>query len=206
MDRRARRTLHDEVLPGLHTALLEISALPREQPAVQDAIDTLTRAHRQIADLIHQVASTTPALGGAENLADAIRIMLHGEFKDEFDTATLDVRGQPGPIDALVEEVVFYAAREALRNAAVHGRHHGSSHPLCVDVRVSFEDGLTIVIADDGVGLDANAERPGGHSGGAKGGLALHSTMLAVIGGVLVVDQGVDRGAVVTIHVPHEAS
>ena len=55
MDRRTRRTLHDETLPTLHATLLKLGSLPRHNPAVREAIQALTAVHQQVADLIYTV-------------------------------------------------------------------------------------------------------------------------------------------------------
>jgi len=203
MDRRARRTLHDDVLPGLHTALLEISALPRDNSAVQQAITTLTDAHRRIAGLIRNAAPAPASLGEGGLLPDAVSQMLHAEFTDEFDDIDLRVEGAVRPLDALLNEVVFNAAREAIRNAALHGRH--GSGPLNLAVVIVYADGLTLTIADDGVGLEADlpdSEFPSG----SQGGLALHTTLMALIGGSLTLQPGASSGTCVTLKLPLPAA
>jgi signal transduction histidine kinase len=87
-------------------------------------------------------------------------------------------------IPALTAEVLFYAAREAIRNAARHGRHPDAARPLHLCIGATWHDGLEILIEDDGMGLGA-AE---GANGGSGQGLALHSTMMAVVGGALAVE------------------
>ncbi len=94
-------------------------------------------------------------------------------------------------IPSLTAEVLFYAAREAIRNAAHHGRDREAACPLHLLVGVAWHDpsavsgqhGLEITIEDNGVGLGAanRSERSSGQ------GLALHSTMMAVVGGTLAV-------------------
>src|SRR5690606_38727174 len=93
----------------------------------------------------------------------------------------------------LTAEVLFYASREVLRNAARHGRG-GTTEALRLRLQV-MERARTValVIEDDGVGLD-----PGGGDGR---GLALHSTMLAVVGGTLAVESSAGRGTRVRLEV-----
>jgi signal transduction histidine kinase len=56
-------------------------------------------------------------------------------------------------------------------------------------VLLAWHDGLEIIVEDDGVGLGtAGAGRANGANGGSGQGLALHSTMMAVIGGSLSMD------------------
>jgi len=229
MDRRARRALHDDVLPNLHAALLGISALPRDNPAVQQAVATLTNAHRQIADLIHSAAGAPAQLESGILLPDSVRRLTQAEFAAEFDEVAVTVEGPPRPLDPLTNEVVFYAIREAIRNAALHGRD--KNRPLQLDVSFKYGDALTIVIADNGVGLhvapspaEVSSPLQGGggrnprllrvtdgggeplRSPGAQGGLALHTTLLAVIGGSLAIGPRAGGGTCVTLRLPLPAT
>jgi signal transduction histidine kinase len=97
----------------------------------------------------------------------------------------------------LSREVVYGAVREAMRNAARHGR---ADVPGDLHVEVRVEDGpdLTIQVADDGVGFAAPGE--GTRQGS---GLELHATMMAVIGGSLQVESKPGGGTRAIISVPH---
>ena len=81
--------------------------------------------------------------------------------------------------------MLYYASREAIRNASRHARSEGRQRPLHLDIYVDWQQGLQVEIADDGVGVsngDSEESNQGGH------GLALHSTMMAVVGGELAVE------------------
>lgn len=82
--------------------------------------------------------------------------------------------------------MVFYTAREVLRNSAKHRR--GVS-PLEVRISAKYESGLEIVIEDSGAGGKAE--------GGS--GLALHGTMLAVVGGELELATNTEGGSKVKL-------
>jgi signal transduction histidine kinase len=193
LDRRGRRMLHDEVLPRLHTALLALSSLPPEKQAEggedagREAIDLLVEVHHQISDLLRQIpAATAPELARL-GLPAALQQVLENELKDAFDGVTWQVSPAaaeclPG-LPALSAEVIFYAAREAMRNAALHARPISSNTPLHLTVTLDWPDGLRLSIEDDGVGLGS---RP--PSAGSGQGLALHSTLMAVIGGSLALE------------------
>jgi len=87
-------------------------------------------------------------------------------------------------VPALTAEVVFYAAREAVRNAARYGRNGEAARALHLNVAVAWRDGLEIAIEDDGVGLGAVtiAAQGSGH------GLGLHGTLMSVVGGTLTAE------------------
>jgi signal transduction histidine kinase len=113
-----------------------------------------------------------------EGLRQVVREELEGAFdrvewelEEEAEQALERLPGMPA-------EVLFFAAREALRNAARHGRGEDMERKLGVRVRARWEEGLELVVEDEGVGLEE-----GGEAGGAGQGVALHSTMLAVLGG-----------------------
>ncbi len=97
-----------------------------------------------------------------------------------------------------MREVVFYAVREAIRNAGRYGRGNNTTQRLHLTLRVRFEDSsIAIEVEDDGVGVAAGIAR----DGGSGEGLALHETMMAVSGGSLVVESGGGGGTRVRVRV-----
>ena len=56
-----RRILHDDVLPQLHAAMLELSS---SQPDAAHTLESLADVHRQVADLLHSLPrATAPEVG-----------------------------------------------------------------------------------------------------------------------------------------------
>jgi hypothetical protein len=167
-DRHAQRVLHDEVLPDLHLAILGMD----DSPARTALIDT----HRKISDLMHN----TPRIPAVQshNIIEILQAIIHDEFSNEFD----NIQWQGDSIflvpDDLTREVVVHAAREIIRNAAKHGRGDDSSRRLCLTIEAVSPTILTIT--DNGVGQRQPWRKD-------NGGLALHSTMLAIVGGDLQV-------------------
>lgn len=208
LDGRVRRALHDDVLPQLHTAMLMLSSEPTTgsgyrsdsgaalvaSPA-QDVVELLTDVHHQIANLLHAMPTpATPAVGEC-GLIGALHQTVEGELASAFD----GVRWQIEPealhaaeaIPALTAEVMLYAAREAIRNAARYGRNGDPTRLLHLVVAARWRAGLELVIEDDGVGLTTRHSSNGslnGHPAGSGQGLALHGTMMAVVGGVLTAE------------------
>lgn len=197
LDHRTRRALHDEVLPNLHTAVLHLSGLKRDAPVVQETVGMLTDIHRRISDLIRVHPGMLSLVAGEGHLVGALKDMLLSEFADEFETVSWQVHDEPPHLDPLSEEVIFYAVREAVRNAALHGRGNEPERKLNLTITVCCDDRLTVSVRDDGVGLL-------GHQTIAndQGGLALHSTMVAIVGGHLTVDSVPEGGTQATITVP----
>jgi signal transduction histidine kinase len=189
LDRRARRSLHDDILPRLHTAMLALSSAKYEkQDELSDTLVLLGEVHHQIADLLREMPATTAPQVTQLGLVGALRQMLTDEFQQAFDQVDWQINPiavqRSEKIPPLVAEVLFYAVREAVRNAARYGHDESLDTPLHLHVVIDWQGGLEILIEDDGTGIREN-ERDDGGSGQ---GLALHSTMLAVVGGALSVE------------------
>jgi signal transduction histidine kinase len=241
LDRRARRALHDDVLPQLHTAMLSLSG----GGGASDVVALLGDVHGQLSDLLREMPAAAPPELDRLGLIGALRQVVDEELESAFDDVTWRVepvaeRGASA-VPALTAEVVFYAAREAIRNAARYGRGGVAARPLHLQVSVLWRGpprgspaskapwpgqdegggghalsrqtsepgtraqgahgGLEILIEDDGVGLEAQD----GLDEGRGQGLALHSTMMAVIGGSLALESLADVYTRVWLVLPGEA-
>ncbi len=182
VDRRARRVLHDDILPQLHTALLGLSSVHGSEESLQQ----LTVVHRALSDLLREMpAGASPQLE-RQGLLNALRSSVGEEFASAFDavTWTIDAEAEARAcaLSALNAEVLYAAAREAIRNAAKHGRGGQNINPLHLSICAQWCDGLTLEIQDDGVGFVSALN-------GSGQGLALHTTMMAVIGGALTIER-----------------
>jgi signal transduction histidine kinase len=214
LDGRVRRALHDDVLPLLHTALLSLNG--RQQPqsssngtvaAPTEAAGLLADAHRQVSALL---AALPPALApdvARLGLAGALRRVVD-DLGGEIDAATWEIPPDgaraAAALSPLAAEVLFGAAREAIRNAARHGRGAAPDDARRIRLRVAIDrtdDGLTVRIEDDGVGLASRERAPGDQPGGGQG-LVLHGTLLTVIGGSMAVESAPGHGTRVTLRVP----
>lgn len=181
LDRRTRRILHDEVLPQIHASMLKLGDHSKDSTEV---VESLSAVHHQIAGLLRDIPTTSSLSLDEWGLISSLRRVAFGEFGEAFD----DISWQVDPeVDQLIQdlapvsvEVIFYATREAIRNAAQHGRLVEQS--LTLSVSISVQDGLSITIHDDGVGMQ---DAP---NAGQGRGLDLHQTLMAVIGGELKID------------------
>jgi signal transduction histidine kinase len=195
LDRRTRRVLHDEITPRLHASMLELSG--GDDASRRTAIEGLADVHRAISDLLRDLPPPTDNELVRSGLPAALRRMIDRELSDAFDV--VDWRIDPEAetmalaLPPVTSEVLYYAAREAIRNAARYARD--AERPLHLQVAISATPTLRITIEDDGAGISPDRPtRPGGGHG-----LALHSTMLAVIGGSLEIESRVGGGTVVRI-------
>jgi signal transduction histidine kinase len=206
LDRRAHRMLHDDVLPHLHTVLLQLGTLPTtSNPPAQDAIDLLTRIHRQISDLLRDLPGP-PSMGLARlGLVNALHRVIEDELSTSFDEVIwqveTEVESRARDLPALAAEVLYAAAREAIRNAARHARSQEDSRSLRLTFKMYWRAGVEIQIEDNGVGLPASGVRSSdnGH------GLALHSTMMAVINGSLSLESAPGGFTRVVLNLPESA-
>lgn len=195
MDRRTRRALHDEVLPSLHTAILRLSGSSQGNEAVQEAISVLSESHHQISNLIR--TSPNAELRDMESVGfvRALRNAIESEFAGEIDSITWNIESEPPPLEPLAMEVLFHSTREAVRNAARHGRGANREGALDLTIMVRSTDRCAILITDNGVGIPQTPVDD-------EGGLALHATLLAIIGGQFEVTAQQPVGTRVTLSVP----
>lgn len=197
LDHRARRVLHDEVLPRLHATLLALSP----NPSAAESVDQLAAIHHQIADLLHTLPATlVPGIarnGLFRTLQDVVAEELDGAFGTVQWTLAPQAEARARALPPLVAETLFYAAREVLRNAARHGQPD-AAQTLKVTITAQWANGLRLMIEDDGVGFNNAQTKQNGH------GLALHSAMLAVVGGTLRVESKPQSFTRVTLTLPEQ--
>lgn len=203
LDQQTRRILHDDVLPNLHAVLLKLSSAPANG-ATADTIATLTNVHRQISDLLHQMPKTPVPTLERLGLVGALKHTLAHDLSGVFKSVTWQVEPKAedvlNALPPLTTEVLFYAAREAMRNAARHGRGDDAQRMLHLNVSIIIDRELQIQVKDDGVGLETTQ-----FSGSGSGrGLALHSTMLAIIGGSLDLESTPNVYTSVTLSLPQQ--
>jgi anti-sigma regulatory factor (Ser/Thr protein kinase) len=175
----------------------------------EQVVALLADVHRQVANLLHAMPTTAAPEVARLGLIGALRQAVDGELGSAFDGVTWRIEpgaeDAAGEVPALNAEVAFYAAREAIRNAARYGRNGDLSRPLHLAVSVARRNpdaakggGLEIAIEDDGVGMGAATAS----AEGSGQGLGLHGTMMAVIGGVLTAESVPGAYTRVTLALP----
>lgn len=192
VDRRARRILHDDILPQLHTAMLTLSAGDSANAQAQ-----MTDVHRALSNLLREMPSGVSPQVERYGVIGALRRAVAEEFSSAFDAVTWNIQPEANArvesLSALNAEVLYAAAREAIRNAARHGRGGDKARALHLCVAALERKGLRLEIQDDGVGI---ADAPAGGQG-----LKLHSTLMAVIGGDLKMER-VDGKTCIELSLP----
>lgn len=164
----------------------------------------LAQTHQRLSALVREMSNAVPTRLESEGLVAALHSALTHDFRDNFDAIDWRVDAAAAEnarrLPLFAGEVVFYAAQEAIRNAARHGRGGDPERKLRLEVAVNGSSGLKIVVGDNGVGrIGANSN---GDAPGAGSGLLFHSTLLAVIGGTLSVSDRAGGGTQVAIELP----
>ncbi len=193
VDQQTRRTLHDDVLPQLHTAMLSLSSEDHVQKqAVLEIIEQLAAIHRRISNLLRAMPSSQPEPLARLGLAGALRSVVENELAGVFAQISMDFQTEAlavfQKLPGFMGEVLFYAAREAVRNAASHARPSESTLPLGLSIQLRLAGGLELLIEDNGCGIAGENQPVTVPDQNSGQGLGLHSTMMAVIGGSMAVD------------------
>ncbi|MBL8095938.1 MAG: hypothetical protein JNL73_17310 [Anaerolineales bacterium] len=204
LDQRLRRELHDEVLPRLHAAMLTLS----DPSAQSQSLRELAGVHHRLSDLVRAMPNATaPELqrhGFFGALRRVIEVDLHGAFDKVNWTVPAEAEQAAAELPDFARETLYFAAREALRNAARHGRGGEANRALAVTVASAVTPlventprALQVHITDDGVGLAQS-----GATAGTQHGLTLHTTLMAVAGGALEIDSPSAAGTHIHLHIP----
>ena len=104
------------------------------------------------------MSNAVPTRLESEGLAAALQSALDHDFRDSFDR--VEWHADPAAVERakqlplFASEVIFFAAQEAIRNAAKHGRGGDAQRPLHLDVALQNGSSLKIIIGDDGVGRE----------------------------------------------------
>ena len=153
---------------------------------IPPASASLAPTHRQTSALLRGVPRAITLGVETLGLVGGMQETMKNELGNAFDSVKwqIDPKAEQRSkvMPPLTAEVLFCAAREAIRNAARYGRGAESVSPLNLRIELNGRKGLTILIEDDGVGIKSNSTDHGGH------GLSLHHTMMAIVGGSLNVE------------------
>lgn len=197
IDQQTRRVLHDDVLPLIHSAIIDLSSTAT---ARDDTVQLLTDVHRRISNLLHEMPHPAVPEIARLGLIEALRQTAQRDMHDHFEAIHWDIASTADEMLArlsdLSAEVVFYAAREVIRNAARHARKPNMPLQLTVQVAVSPE--LKMIIEDNGRGVERS------ESAGSGQGLALHSAMMTIIGGSLSLESAPEQFTRVVLTIPTE--
>jgi two-component system NarL family sensor kinase len=198
--RRIAADLHDGVVQDLAGVAFGLAPLTEdaqrrgaeaEAAALREATVTLQQGVRDLRTLLVEIHPP--------NLASAGLGVALSDLLSPLDAAGIDTdlqvdeaAAEPG---GEADVLVYRVAREAIRNARVHGE------PESVRVEVSRSSAATrLVVADDGRGFttpEREAREEGGHLG-----LKLLEDLAEQVGATLAIDSRPGGGTTVTLEVP----
>lgn len=189
--------LHDDVnqqLAGLSIALSNVKRRLQNggDATVQDELSRLQQRTIDLADVIRNLSHELhPGVLQHVGLAAALNGYCAEVGRQQIDATFSAVDGLDG-IPQDVALCLYRVAQEALRNIAAHA----GAHKAQITLR-SIEDGVELVIVDDGEGFDlAEVRRLGGL------GLISLDERVRLIGGSLTINTEVEHGTEVRVQVP----
>jgi signal transduction histidine kinase len=195
---RVARELHDTVEQGLAGIALQLEAVDGSFETAPEAAReslmvarqmlrySLEETRRSVMDLRSQALERSDLAGALETLAR--QMTLHTPAQ-----SSVRVIGPVQRLDAAKEHHLLRIGLEALTNALKHGR------ATRIDIELSFTpDSTSLVVTDDGQGLDS-AERA---SGGAHFGLQGVRERVDKLGGVLDIDSAPGAGTRLSVMIP----
>lgn len=193
---RISRDLHDSIIQSIYAVTLSLDDVPDlvgEDPdearaRVDAAIDAL---HAVIRDIRTFIFGLRPLLLDSGNVMDGL-----GTLADELRRNTaieVEISGEAPP-DLAIEVVaeLLAIAREALANMARHSAALHAELVLSAD-----DDGVRLLMVDDGEGFDPSATPAAGHHG-----LANMRARAERMGGTMTIERGEDRGTRIIVDMP----
>jgi signal transduction histidine kinase len=188
--------LHDEVLPALFKVHLmgqvirqdlasgKLLQLEDDVPELLAATEAAQHAMREV------VAGLRESPLGPHGLASALHAV--AERLGALGGPRVHIQVDTAAIQPLAVLAVFYAAREAMLNAAKHAA------ASLIEVRGWMDkESLHLVVEDDGRGFDPLQPGPDGHFG-----LQMMREHVEAVGGTLDFDSRLGRGTRVAVSVP----
>jgi signal transduction histidine kinase len=185
-EQRPRRYIHDEILPRLHALMLSISS--KGTPSNEPVLTELAAIHKELAGMIREMPASPPGRVMQVGFKAAILEMIAREYPASFTEVEWQMdegfENQLQERKETAREVLFYASREVIRNAAKYA-HPAGDELVRPSLKISctIDPTLEVIVEDNGQGI--TQPYPSGELGRGQG-LFLHHLMLTIAGGNLV--------------------
>jgi len=184
---RIARNIHDGVAQDLAFLVQQLRS-SADEPVPPRRIERLVdAAERALDESRHAIASLARATDSA--LADALATTAREAGEREGSIVETDLAGDVA-VPADVQEELLRVVREAVINAARHGR------AARIHVSLRQRPALTVTVEDDGSGFDPGASPPG------RLGLAGMAARVERLGGRLDIESSPGHGTRVRITLP----
>lgn len=196
---RLARDLHDEVGQLLTALKIDLQELQHSGPG-QDRVGSLTDSLGLVDRLLTQVRNLAldlrPSLLDDLGLVPALRWYANRQAERNRWILLLSVEGVTGRIPAPIEIACFRVAQEALTNIAKHAR------AKTIDLTLRQHDqGVTLIIQDDGVGFDVLSARQRAQVGESIGLLGMEERV-RLAGGRLLISSTPGQGCRLELQFP----
>lgn len=190
-DQKTRQILHDEILPEIHSLILEISNDKSGSLNSQYA-NSLTELHKRISSLLREMSDTGLEISRI-GLIPMLQKLQDDEAKDSNLIWDIDpnTNSQAANYPPEVQEVLYYAFRESLRNAVKYSGELRSNIFICIQYR----NGLSIQIKNE-IGKELVPVSSSGQ------GLKIHSALLRIFHGSLTLEFSNSKEAIIRIFLP----
>ena len=197
------REIHHRVKNNLQTvaALLRLQARRTSAPQARSALEEAVRRVGSIA-IVHETLSHTPEeIVDFDDIAERVAAMA-GEVSAAETPVTPKVSGRFGLLPATIATPLALVLTELLQNALQHGLAHcsrPSSEGLVLVTAQRAPRGLTVSIADNGVGLPRRFSLDSTTSLGLQ---IVRTLVESELGGSLAISPRQSGGTVVAVELP----
>jgi signal transduction histidine kinase/ligand-binding sensor domain-containing protein len=200
---RIARDLHDTLLQSIQGLILRVhlaaDQLPPEEPVRQTLRSALDTADQVISEGRGKVrelrAETTSARDLKENLT-SVAIAMERESNIRI---TVAIKGAPRPIQAAVQDELYFVGREALANAV----RHASATQIGLEL-VFEQNAFGLRCCDNGRGIDPMILQNGGASG--HWGIVGMRERIAKLAGKLEITGRPGAGTEIEVRIPARAA
>jgi signal transduction histidine kinase len=191
---RLARAMHDTLAHSLAALVVQLEAVgaleETDPPAAQIQLAKVSREARAGLDETRQaIADLRSAPIEESGLAGALEHLTAQFSRQNGIQSESYVEGDPTPLLPVQANALYRIAEEALTNVA---RHADARH---VSVHLSYADGVTLTVQDDGEGFDPQAIEPGRY-----GLIGIHERA-TLVDGVVKIESAPDKGTTLTVHI-----
>jgi signal transduction histidine kinase/DNA-binding NarL/FixJ family response regulator len=162
-----------------------------DKEAAEEARKIVELGENQLADIRRAIIGMSPRALESKSLEDVVESTL-AQFRDATGLkASWTIRGDTVKLPSAVGQAVYRILQEALANVRFHAKAESLRVQLVVD------EGLTLVVEDDGVGFDAEAEAE-------DAGMGLQGMVerASALGGSFSIDTAPDAGTRARLDIP----
>jgi len=194
---RLSQDLHDHSLQALYGVGMQLEAASLATGRMsRRALTHMNLAITQLKSLMRDIRGFIAVLerkpGRGQRLGDSLKELFSALSTDAQQVSELHIdEGVDAQLTSLQIEQLLNIVREAFSNSLRHSHATTRSVNLCRDDR-----GISLMIADNGVGFDITHLINGGH------GLANMKARAAMISAEFTVDSALGRGTSITVQIP----